>query len=319
MTPVPLPDDLTPVTPNRPPILRSAQSDGAGGLWLTAGQELLHVDAQGQTRARWRFPCRHRARPSVRSMVVDAQGLAWIGGEGWLHVLDTRDGGLLDLPQRLGLPADVVYMLLRDSQDAIWLGMGRTGLWRWRPGAERAESFAHQPADVHSPASNSIAALFEDRNRTLWVGGREGTVTLADVGDAGLRQYRQQQGEPGSLGSDAVQALAPDGRTGRRVGHAGPWPVQARSGQWPGPGRGHRRPTYPPGAGAAAAARRGLVDRRPDRALPVARRRAPAAGHRPADRRSLGAHDFLLGPAGRRHALGGQPDRPVPPQPQGQL
>jgi len=218
LTPVPLPDDLTPVTPNRPPILRSAQTDGAGGLWLTAGQELLHLDAQGQIRARWRFPKPPPGQTVVRSMVLDAQGRAWIGGEGWLHVLDTRDGRLLDLPQRLGLPADVVYMLLRDSQNAIWLGMGRSGLWRWRPGDQRAESFAHHPADAHSPASNAIASLFEDRNHTLWVGGREGTVSLADVRAAGLRQYRQLPGEADSLGSDAVLALAPEGAQSLWVG-----------------------------------------------------------------------------------------------------
>lgn len=207
--PVALPD-LIAQHAGRPPAIIAMAADGQGGAWVLAGIELVHVDAGGRLQQRWPVgPL--GAGEHLRSLALDREGRAWIGGERGVRVLDLRDGRSLAMPRVLGLPAITVHKLLRDSEGAIWIGYGGAGLWRWRMGDARAEAHVHHPALGDSLANNAIALLFEDRAGVLWVGHWGAGLSLADPKSGGFRSYRAVVGEPDSLASDAVMAVQADG------------------------------------------------------------------------------------------------------------
>jgi signal transduction histidine kinase/ligand-binding sensor domain-containing protein len=186
-------------------------ADGAGGLWLARGDELLQLDARGQPRQRLALQARGAAAPvGVRSLVLDGQGRLWVGTDLGVQVLDPRDGTPADLPRRLGLPEDVIHALWRDAAGSIWIGSGNRGLWRWREGAAAAEHFSHHPALPRSLAGNDIASLYQDRSGVLWVGSWSRGLSLVDLGGGGMRSYLAVHGEARSLSHPVVQAVAPD-------------------------------------------------------------------------------------------------------------
>jgi len=203
--------DLLPRQDGQRPALGAMVGDGQGGVWLLAGRELVHVDAQARLRQRWPLGPLGEPGLSLRSLLLDTEGRAWLGSDLGVRAIDTRSGAVLDLPQRLGLPAGVVHALLQDRAGGLWFGYGGAGLWHWAPGAARAQGHRHHPALRDTLTDNAISTLFEDRSGVIWVGHWGRGVSLVDPRSAGFRSYRSVVGEPDSLATDAVMALAPDG------------------------------------------------------------------------------------------------------------
>ena len=209
-SPVALPA-LEPLVAGRRPSMLAMVSDGAEGVWVVGGRELLHVDARAQLQQRWPLPSFGKAEAGVRSLVIDAEQRAWIGTNAGVQMLDTRSGAQLDLPARWGGPTHLVHSLFRDQDDGIWIGTGGAGLWHWRAGSQRFESHVHHPALPESVYSNAISALFQDRSGVLWVGTWGWGVSLADLRSGGFRSYRSVVGEDSSLSIDSLMAVAADG------------------------------------------------------------------------------------------------------------
>ena len=170
-------------------------SDGADGLWLTYGAEILHL-AQGKVA---RLGEDAKLPPGGSRWVTrDAQGKVWIsvgGNVGTLHegawqaelkfnqspvrLAPARSSGLWICAGNIlhrheegkpstelaRLPANVqVQAMLEDATGALWIGTASHGLFRWKDGVlERV------------PASNSqILCLAEDREGNIWVGTEGG-------------------------------------------------------------------------------------------------------------------------------------------------
>lgn len=178
-----------------------------GGLWVgtTAGL------------ARWTghdfeaVAAGRLSSPVVFSLSADADGSLWIGTA---QGLDRRGpaGDIAPVPWRAQLSDRGVTAVLRDRDGTRWIAT-RSGLDRERDGR------------VHPVQGGpSFLAAFEDHEGGLWFASRgHGLYRLT----AGWRQFgalERRLGDPqGTLGNDAVQALAPAG--GNRIwvvgsGHA---------------------------------------------------------------------------------------------------
>ncbi len=107
---------------------------------------------------------------NVLAILRDRQGRLWIGSDaGGLWRL--QRGGFDQLVHE---PAELngVRRLFEDAAGQLWIATDGGGLHRWHD--RKMESFATRdglPNDI-------ILALFEDRERNLWIGTREGLVRL---------------------------------------------------------------------------------------------------------------------------------------------
>jgi signal transduction histidine kinase/ligand-binding sensor domain-containing protein len=105
---------------------------------------------------------------NVLAIRRDRHGRLWIGTDG--GGLWQLDDDRLDRVRQQPAEMNGVRQLLEDAAGNLWIGTDGGGLYRQRD--ERLESFASReglPNDI-------ILALFEDRERNIWVGTREGLL-----------------------------------------------------------------------------------------------------------------------------------------------
>jgi signal transduction histidine kinase/ligand-binding sensor domain-containing protein len=118
-----------------------------------------------------------------------------------------------------GLPHSYVRAILEDRDGFMWFATAR-GLVRY-DGA-RLVVYRFDPGDPGSLPFGEPTCLFEDRERSLWVGtasSRRAGIGVLDRGTGRFTRYLAD-GRPGSLSAPYVQAIYQD-REGRLwVGHA---------------------------------------------------------------------------------------------------
>ena len=170
--------------------------DREGSLWVGTSQGGLH-------RLRPRAVRMHDTGGGaggnvVMSVTQDRRGRMWFGvNGGGLH--EWVDGRLE--PARgpdLLRSYPLVYSVLADREDAVWVGIyGRVAL-RWH-----GDTVTHHDLGDESSRTMTPRALFEDRAGTMWLGCDHGLLRYQG-GD--FRRYTCREG----LSCDRVTALAED-------------------------------------------------------------------------------------------------------------
>ncbi len=152
----------------------------------------------------------------VRTVFVVPIWLAWIAG-----------GLILGQPETLrfehitsehGLSHNTVTAVLQDRIGFMWFGT-IDGLNRYD--GYRHEVFRHDPADPGSLSSSFIHCLIEDDRGNLWVGTRDGGLSVLGPEDRANRVFARMLPEPGkrdSLSHPLVQTLYIDSRERLWVG-----------------------------------------------------------------------------------------------------
>lgn len=133
---------------------------------------------------------------SVYDIYEDTNGLLWIGFgtkviqsniltteivEGGLAHFDTQSGKLKHYANQandsLGFPINSVYRICEDRDGFLWLGTGKSGLFRFD---KNKESFKHYnlSGDKGPARDSEIYLIEEDSKGTLWIGDIEGEGAL---------------------------------------------------------------------------------------------------------------------------------------------
>ncbi|MBY0236146.1 MAG: hypothetical protein K2W93_14295, partial [Burkholderiaceae bacterium] len=185
--------------------IRALLPDGQGGVWVGESHEVLRINAQGQVLYQFGTlnglgaDAMAASDLHVSTLALDGQGRIWVGMVGGLQTWRWAEGQNKDLAPRpdplglqLKLPRDRVYSLLRDRDQAMWIGaFNRPALYRWQEGAKnergepvpgRLDTFVKLPSVDSSLSEDSVASLMQDRSGGLWVGTLSGGVSLADLG-----------------------------------------------------------------------------------------------------------------------------------------
>ncbi|MFG6447980.1 two-component regulator propeller domain-containing protein [Roseateles sp. BYS180W] len=190
-------------------------SDGEGGVWVAHQHFVWHIDSRGRVQQQLDVSESLRGlaprEREVRVLLRDPKGRLWLGLTGGVRVWDVSAEPARALPDP-GLPRGLVYDMLWARDASLWVGMGGSqGLVRWREG-QTLQRFGHQHGVQGSLPGDSISALLQDRNGTLWVGCWDQGLGLADLAHEGISRYVFVPGEARGLSSDMVQAFA-DGPT----------------------------------------------------------------------------------------------------------
>ena len=76
----------------------------------------------------------------------------------------------------------VVYSIIEDSQNNIWLGTKGEGAYKLtrKQGIEgfNIHQYKHNPNDIYSLSDNNVYSIFEDDNRNIWIGTFGGGINL---------------------------------------------------------------------------------------------------------------------------------------------
>ncbi len=110
----------------------------------------------------------------MRTVLVDARGLVWIGTyDAGVDVLDPSSGTIEHLrhdPNNAGsLASDRVSTLTLDRTGDVWIGTDR-GLNRWQAESRTMTRVGPPPSDERSLHDKQISRVLEDQSGTLWIG-----------------------------------------------------------------------------------------------------------------------------------------------------
>ena len=137
-----------------------ALAGDAESLWVGTEAGLARLDDDGALSSF--TPEEGLSRLSVRSLLVDREGVLWVGTDVGLNRLE--NGRFTVFTQDDGLSHDVIWSLHEDREGSLWIGTDGGGLNRRRDG--RFTSFR----SAQGLSNDSVYALFEDREGNLWIG-----------------------------------------------------------------------------------------------------------------------------------------------------
>lgn len=156
--------------------------------------------------------------PPVDLAYRDPEGTVWLGTEkGLWRIEHGRPVLVAPFPAEPAVAKDAnVFALAKDGTGALWVSLGKSGLWRWRGGVWTR-------VDEHlSPSrQTSVYAATTDARGRVWLGYRDNAVALVE--DGRLRHYGAAEGV--DLG--VVTAL----KAGRRLWAGGQFGLQHFDGQ----------------------------------------------------------------------------------------
>lgn len=171
--------------------IQVAWADPEGVLWLCSGNQGIYKCV---TRSRgFRFTSLESfvqsGTPDIRCLFKDPAGHTWVASKaGELRVFDQtgRSLGVLCSDGQLRPKGDsklVVYDMLLDQRQRLWLATKGQGLVRLEPGNATFTSFeftrfVHQPSDPYSLSNNNLYGLLEDGKGRLWIASYDGGLML---------------------------------------------------------------------------------------------------------------------------------------------
>jgi len=115
-----------------------------------------------------------------------------------------------------GLPHNLIYSILEDSQGFLWFAT-YGGLSRYD--GIRFQTYSFNPEDNTSLSSNSVYTIFEDSRQRIWVGTDGGGLNLLDFSHDNFIRFQNSDDET-SLSNNQVRAIAEDSAGNIWVGTA---------------------------------------------------------------------------------------------------
>ncbi|MDE1895152.1 MAG: hybrid sensor histidine kinase/response regulator, partial [Xanthomonadaceae bacterium] len=104
-----------------------------------------------------------------------------------------------------GMPSTSVYAMVQDRDGAIWFGT-KGGLARFD--GVRFKIYRHAEDDPGSLFDNGISSVLIDRRGRLWVAGLNAGLNRYDAATGKFLHWGHDAGDPSSLASDRVWAMA---------------------------------------------------------------------------------------------------------------
>jgi len=159
---------------------------------------------------------------AVNAIVETAEGNLWVGTEKGLNHINRSSGELTqyvhDPAQALstsGLTADAVLSLLIDSDGVLWVGTWLGGLSRFNQSEdENIGTFTHFGPQLNRSDSlndSVVLGLFEDSDKRLWIGTRNGLNQFQPETSTFLR-YEHDDSNPDSIMSGEILSMFEDSR-----------------------------------------------------------------------------------------------------------
>jgi Two component regulator propeller. len=116
----------------------------------------------------------------INTFLYDSNGFLWVGtNNNGLYRLDYEnlsiiDHYTLDQNNEYSFSSSTVLTIFKTSNEKIWIGTGGEGLFLYD---KKINGFNRYSIDEGLP-SNTIVSIIEDKQKTLWMGTRNGVARL---------------------------------------------------------------------------------------------------------------------------------------------
>jgi signal transduction histidine kinase/ligand-binding sensor domain-containing protein/DNA-binding response OmpR family regulator/HPt (histidine-containing phosphotransfer) domain-containing protein len=194
--------------------VQSISEDSSGNLWVGAwGTGLVRYapDADSST---------VYSLPDARTYVVNTQeeGTVYVGSwGGGLFMVDALTGSTRTFKTSLAvgaIPNDVVYSILLDASDELWVGTNGGGLARLDRTRRSFKAWVSDPADPRSLPNGKVLASLVDSKGRLWVSVYSNGIHVLDPATGAWRHFRHSDKDPRSLGDDICNTIYEDRQGG---------------------------------------------------------------------------------------------------------
>lgn len=189
-------------------ILHSLYCDRQGNLWFCSrslGLEKVSFSNHLFQKRMVSTDLRSTISNNVRAVLQDHSNRIWVATkEGRVVVYDSAMNYLGDVSangtiSKNGRFGSMVYCMMKDRSNTIWLGTKTDGLFRARPlpgsTSYNIDNYKTDHDDEYSLSDNVIYSIFEDSRHRIWVGSYGGGLNLIErPGDKKLRflNYRNR-------------------------------------------------------------------------------------------------------------------------------
>jgi signal transduction histidine kinase/ligand-binding sensor domain-containing protein/DNA-binding response OmpR family regulator len=182
-------------------------ADSRGRIWVALENAglILYDPHSNTTRSYANNPANDAsiAAGDIRCLMEDRKHRIWVGTDG--SGLNLYENG--SFRRVTGIPGDVIFSIAEDPDGQIWIGTENDGLAILAPNSENFRTITHDDMDNSSLGSNSIYALYKDRQDNMWVGTYSGGVNLYNRGMSLFTHYKRNSGAR-TLSNNAILAFA---------------------------------------------------------------------------------------------------------------
>ena len=194
--------------------LRKIQCDGTGRMWFSTSDGVFYQDGDGFS---WFTPADGLPNSAVKAVFQDRGHQYWFATWGGVGFYDAHSISVFDPSTNLSHVAkskSEFSQIVQDRRGDIWVGYVAPFLNRLEKSVFRfdGEDFALVGTEDDSDINNCFA-IYEDRDRDLWFGGRNGLFRYD-----GQKLKKIEKPNAGS-GKSSICAIAQDSQGQMLLGH----------------------------------------------------------------------------------------------------
>lgn len=150
----------------------------------------------------------------ITSICADGDWL-WLStwGEGvWMFNRRTHHCKRFDAVSHL-----YVNDIFKDEHNIIWIATESNGVLQVDPGRSRITNFMHDDFDEHSLSNNSISKIYKDRQGSVWLCSKKGSLHYM-IPDNPFHSWRRNPVNPAALSDDHITCVLEDNKRRLWVG-----------------------------------------------------------------------------------------------------
>jgi len=189
--------------------------DSKKRLWIGTDGGLCRMDSEAPLRFKhWTMTDKRSQlkNNTIVSLAEDSSGKIWVGTFSGVYryneELDRFE--FFDVsPNIAGNRAALIYCLLTDGKDGLWIGTG-DGLRHLVPETNELTIYTPDKAEEHGMSARSISDMLYDDLGRLWIASQFSGLLLRETETSKFQSYRNNPGDRHSLPANQIYSLHKD-------------------------------------------------------------------------------------------------------------
>ena len=148
----------------------------------------------------------------ITDIYEDSSGNLWVCTNQGLNRYDRRADRFerwLDEDSDNPLPDQIVYGILEDIDNTLWIGTYNAGMVHYDPRTNKSTRYASEADNSRSLSDNLVYSIFLDSKANLWIGTNNG-LNLYDRDSDDFTCYYHDENDPATLTSNTVRDIYED-------------------------------------------------------------------------------------------------------------